>query len=87
VSAFDGFREDVIDVEVDLPYAYLATGRRGVTVVDVGTNILQPHEIAGSPIPTPGLAEGVVLRKVDGESTLVVGDARAGLRLLGAAAH
>jgi hypothetical protein len=87
LSAFDGYREDAIDVEVELPHAYLATGRRGVTVLDVGTNILQPHEIGASPILTPGLAEGVVLRKVDGQSTLIVGDARAGLRLLGHSTH
>jgi hypothetical protein len=81
LNAFDGFRDNVLDVAVDLPLVYLATGRRGVTVLEVASDPHQPHEIEASPILTPGLALGLILRKSGASTTLVVGDSRAGLRL------
>jgi hypothetical protein len=83
LNPFDGFRDNVINVAVDPPNVYLATGRRGVSVLtfDAGTHSLQ--EIQASPVPTPGLALGLFLRKIGSTTTMVVGDSRAGLRLYG----
>ena len=83
-GAFDGLAENVIDLEVDLPYAYLATGRRGLTVVDV-SDPLRPREVEGSPFDTPGILSGLALRDAGGARTLVGGDGRGGLRLIGRA--
>lgn len=83
-GAFDGLPENVIDLVLDLPYAYLATGRRGLTVVDVG-DPLEPREVDGSPFDTAGILSGLALRDAGGATTLVGGDGRGGLRVLGRA--
>jgi hypothetical protein len=79
-NVYDGFRDNLIDLEVDGTRAYLANGRRGITVLDL-SNPLMPRELAGSPIDTPGLAEGLILRRTTGGTTLLLGDARGGARL------
>lgn len=81
VNPFDGFRDNVLDVVVDLPHVYLATGRRGVTVLEVASDPQHPREIEASPILTPGQALGLILRKSGASTTILVGDSRAGLRL------
>ena len=85
LNPFDGFRDNVINVAVDPPDVYLATGRRGLTVLEFTPSSLALHEIEASPVLTPGLALGLVLRRVGTSTTLVVGDSRGGLRLYGRA--
>jgi len=87
VNAFDGFRDNVINVAVDPPHVYLATGRRGLTVLEFSTADRSLHEIPDSPVLTPGLALGSIVRHAGASTTLVVGDSRAGLRLLDRAAQ
>jgi hypothetical protein len=87
VNTYDGFRDNVLDVAIVPPHAYLATGRRGLTILDVASNPHEPHEIEASPILTPGLALGLILRQTDASTTLVVGDSRGGLRLYGKPSH
>jgi hypothetical protein len=82
-NAFDGYLDNVIDVAIDLPYAYLATGRRGVTVLDIASDPHAPHEIESSPVLTPGQALGLFVRNAAQDPTLVVADSRAGLRVYG----
>lgn len=79
-SAYDGFPDNIVDLELDGSRAYLAHTRRGVSVIEVSSP-LAPREVRGSPIDTPGLAEGITVRRVGGHTTLLVGDARGGVRL------
>jgi LVIVD repeat len=83
LNPFDGFRDNVINVAVDPPRVYLATGRRGLTILDFDPTTHALQEIQPSPVPTPGLVLGLILRRVGSSTTLVVGDSRAGLRLYG----
>ncbi len=68
VSAFDGARENIMDLEVVYIisearwYAYLSHWRRGITILDI-TDPHKPYEVSGSPVLTPGWAEGLELRR------------------------
>lgn len=75
----DGSYVNFVDIEIDGDWAYCATGRGGVFVVNISNPTNPTTDVV---LDTPGLALGVAVR-VDaaGNKQLVVGDSLCGMRL------
>ncbi len=80
-NPYDGRRPNCVDVEIDGEDAYCALGRGGIAILD----LFDPASpMLHTLLDTPGVAQGIVFRP-DGlnDVQMVVGDARAGMRLYG----
>jgi hypothetical protein len=77
----DLMNTNCIDLELDGNYLYCSLGRIGIGIVDVTT---PPSPSLSAVIDTPGIAEGLAMRKDEfNHDQLVVGDTRGGMRLYG----
>ncbi|MBI5288130.1 MAG: hypothetical protein HY873_04070 [Chloroflexi bacterium] len=75
----DGLYVNFVDIEIDGDWAYCATGRGGVFVVNISDPTNPRTDVV---LDTPGLALGVAVR-VDAANNkqLIVGDSLCGMRL------
>jgi len=80
-NPYDGRRPNCVDIEIDGEDAYCALGRGGIGIVDLS---IPASPMLHTILDTPGVAQGIVFRP-DGlnDVQMVVGDARAGMRLYG----